>query len=145
MTDSLGNVNNVMRIEEPAGAENVGAEAANGATKVDEQQTERPPASRKSESTTSASLETPSAETPGAETGSFASTKAILEDSQADTVATTPLQSEQDGQMKPQPPVIPKPFPARQNPAANIGKDGTEDKEQPRGFMAKLLSCCTPQ
>lgn len=143
MTDDLGNVNNITRIEEPAGAEAVGEEPNTSASTAKEVRQDQ--VSRKPESITAASLASPSLDTTPAETQSVASTNPILDNSPVDTGVTTPLQGDQIDPTKAQPPVTHEPQAPQDSSAGDTAKNDNPDDHRSRGFLAVLLGCCSRQ
>ena len=142
MTDDLGNVNNVIRIEE-AEAADVGS-TIQTTSPTTEEEVEKDEAGRKPESTTSDSPPvTPSSEGKPIETQSVTSTNPTLGESEVDEGVTTPLHYSQTD-LKPtrslsphktQATVQTQPKPAA-SPTAN---------SRSRGLLAKLLWYCSRQ
>jgi len=143
VTDDLGNVNNIIKIEEPARAESTGEGPNTSATTVEEVRKDQ--VSRKPESITAASLASPSLDTTPAETQSVASTDPIIDSSMVDTGTTTPLQGDQIDPTKSQPPVTHKAQAQQGSPAADIAKNDNPDDHRPRSLWAMLLGCCSRQ
>lgn len=143
MTDDLGNVNNIIRIEEPTRAEVTGEGPNTSATAVEEVRKDQ--VSRKPESITAPSLASPSLDPTPAETQSVASTNPIIDNSLVNTGITTPLQGDQIDPTKPQPPVTQKAQAQQDSPAAGIAKNDNPDDYRPRSLLAMLLGCCSRQ
>ena len=147
MTDNIGNVNNIINVEEPAGAQ-VNGEDQTPYPVVKEEQKQQPSTRVKDSTSSSPPLPpTSSAHSTTVETQSNASTNPILEDSQADTGETTPLQDDLTNGDSLQHAVTHAPSfpPLVGGSSASYTVKDDSPADRPRGVMARLLSCCSRQ
>ena len=143
MTDDLGNVNNTINVEEPAGTEVEDANQNLYSVVIEEQKQQPRTIAKNSTSSSPPLLPTSSTHSTTAETQSVASTNPTLEDSQTDTSGTTPLQDDLINGNKSQPAVY-APSSVGGGSASHTTKDDSP-ADRPRGVLARLLSCCSRQ